>query len=183
MYLVEIQAPEQVRPRAAYSAGSSEGVLCSEGRLNEALQVRGRRLLTLLTFLAWESIAVAEVGYSKSDLGKQAFTAHNFAHAWLRRCAQALGGIYSVLNQKRGHVFEEMQRPGTPIFNLKAYLPVVESFGFTSTLRAATSGQAFPQCVFDHWEVMGQVPPRALSCVVHWRRAAAAHSREPCRAP
>ena len=25
---------------------------------------------------------------------------------------QALGGIYSVLNQKRGHVFEEMQRPG-----------------------------------------------------------------------
>ncbi|KAK9826819.1 hypothetical protein WJX81_004081 [Elliptochloris bilobata] len=71
---------------------------------------------------------------------------------------QALGGIYSVLNQKRGHVFEEMQRAGTPIFNLKAYLPVVESFGFTSTLRAATSGQAFPQCVFDHWEVMGQDP-------------------------
>ena len=26
---------------------------------------------------------------------------------------QALGGIYSVLNQKRGHVFEEAQRPGT----------------------------------------------------------------------
>ena len=71
---------------------------------------------------------------------------------------QALGGIYSVLNQKRGHVFEEMQRPGTPIFNLKAYLPVIESFGFTSTLRAATSGQAFPQCVFDHWEAMSTDP-------------------------
>jgi len=71
---------------------------------------------------------------------------------------QALGGIYSVLNQKRGHVFEEMQRPGTPIYNIKAYLPVVESFGFTSTLRAATSGQAFPQAVFDHWEVMPQDP-------------------------
>lgn len=70
---------------------------------------------------------------------------------------QVLGGIYSVLNQKRGHVAEEEQRPGTPIFNLKAYLPVVESFGFTSTLRAATSGQAFPQSVFDHWEVMTQV--------------------------
>ena len=27
----------------------------------------------------------------------------------------ALGGIYSVLNQKRGHVSEEMQRPGTPL--------------------------------------------------------------------
>ncbi len=62
-----------------------------------------------------------------------------------------------MLNQKRGHVFEEAQRPGTPIFNLKAYLPVIESFGFTGTLRAATSGQAFPQCVFDHWETMTQV--------------------------
>ena len=62
-----------------------------------------------------------------------------------------------MLNQKRGQVFEEAQRPGTPIFNLKAYLPVVESFGFTSTLRAATSGQAFPQSVFDHWEIMSQV--------------------------
>ena len=72
---------------------------------------------------------------------------------------QSLGGIYSVLNQKRGHVFEEAQRPGTPIFNLKAYLPVIESFGFTGTLRAATSGQAFPQCVFDHWETMTQVQP------------------------
>lgn len=65
---------------------------------------------------------------------------------------QALGGIYSVLNQKRGHVFEELQRPGTPIYNIKAYLPVVESFGFTSALRAATSGQVslcefiFPNC-------------------------------------
>jgi len=71
---------------------------------------------------------------------------------------QALGGIYSVLNQKRGMVFEEMQRPGTPMYTIKAYLPVIESFGFTATLRAATSGQAFPQCVFDHWEQMGADP-------------------------
>ncbi|KAG8479547.1 hypothetical protein CXB51_029160 [Gossypium anomalum] len=71
---------------------------------------------------------------------------------------QALGGIYSVLNQKRGHVFEEMQRPGTPLYNIKAYLPVIESFGFSSTLRAATSGQAFPQCVFDHWDMMPSDP-------------------------
>jgi len=76
---------------------------------------------------------------------------------------QALGGIYSVLNQKRGMVFEEMQRPGTPMYNIKAYLPVIESFGFTAVLRAATSGQAFPQCVFDHWEMMGADPLQAGS--------------------
>jgi len=66
----------------------------------------------------------------------------------------ALGGIYSTMNRLRGHVFCEDQRPGTPIYNLQAYLPVLESFGFVSKLREATSGQAFPQCVFDHWEEM-----------------------------
>merc|ERR1712017_8353 len=67
----------------------------------------------------------------------------------------ALGGIYSCLNKKRGHVFAEDNRPGTPIYNLNAYLPVLESFGFVADLPAATSGQAFPQCVFDHWALMG----------------------------
>jgi len=71
---------------------------------------------------------------------------------------QAVGGIYSVLNKKRGHVFEESQVPGTPMFMVKAYLPVNESFGFTAELRAATSGQAFPQCVFDHWQIQGGDP-------------------------
>ena len=68
---------------------------------------------------------------------------------------QAMGGIYSVLNKKRGMVFSEEQRPGTPLFNIKAYLPVNESFGFTSELRQATAGQAFPQMIFDHWQLYG----------------------------
>ncbi|KAI7543278.1 Elongation factor, partial [Hortaea werneckii] len=67
---------------------------------------------------------------------------------------QAMGGIYGVLTRRRGHVFEENQRPGTPLFTVKAYLPVNESFGFNADLRSNTGGQAFPQSVFDHWEVL-----------------------------
>ena len=26
--------------------------------------------------------------------------------------------------------------------------------GFTADLRSNTSGQAFPQCVFDHWQIL-----------------------------
>merc|ERR1711992_80986 len=66
----------------------------------------------------------------------------------------AVGSIYGVLNRRRGHVFEEAQTPGTPMFVVKAYLPVNESFGFTADLRSNTGGQAFPQCVFDHWQIM-----------------------------
>lgn len=65
-----------------------------------------------------------------------------------------MGGIYGVLNRRRGHVFEESQVAGTPMFIVKAYLPVNESFGFTADLRSNTGGQAFPQCVFDHWQVL-----------------------------
>jgi elongation factor 2 len=65
-----------------------------------------------------------------------------------------MGGIYGVLTRRRGHVFEEAQRPGTPLFNIKAYLPVNESFGFNADLRSNTGGQAFPQSVFDHWQIL-----------------------------
>ena len=71
---------------------------------------------------------------------------------------QAVGSIYGVLNRKRGHVFDDQQRPGTPMYNVKAYLPVQESFGFTADLRSATSGQAFPQMVFDHWQMVSGNP-------------------------
>ncbi|KNC45922.1 elongation factor 2 [Thecamonas trahens ATCC 50062] len=70
----------------------------------------------------------------------------------------AIGGIYSTLTTRRGHVFAQDQRPGTPLYHIKAYLPVMESFGFTAALRSQTSGQAFPQCVFDHWQQLSGSP-------------------------
>lgn len=74
---------------------------------------------------------------------------------YFKQCPEvAVGGIYGVLNRRRGHVFEEMQVAGTPMFVVKAYLPVNESFGFTADLRSNTGGQAFPQCVFDHWQIL-----------------------------
>nr|XP_039270876.1 translation elongation factor 2-like [Styela clava] len=71
----------------------------------------------------------------------------------------AVGGIYGVLNRRRGHVFEEGQHTGTPMFNVKAHLPVNESFGFTDDLRSNTGGQAFFHSVFDHWNI---VPGNAM---------------------
>jgi len=73
----------------------------------------------------------------------------------------AVGGIYGVLNRRRGVVIEEAQIAGTPMFVVKAHLPVNESFGFTADLRSNTGGQAFPQCVFDHWAVLSGDPKEA----------------------
>jgi len=70
----------------------------------------------------------------------------------------AVGAVYSILTKKRGVVINEEQREGTPMKTLQAHLPVNESFGFNEDLRGATHGQAFPQRVFDHWEIMSGNP-------------------------
>lgn len=75
----------------------------------------------------------------------------------------AMGGIYQTLTQRRGIVIGEEPVSGTPLVIVKAYLPVAESFGFTQHLRAQTSGRAFPQCVFDHWETITGDPFEAGS--------------------
>ena len=64
--------------------------------------------------------------------------------------------VYQCLNQRRGIVIEDEPLSGTNMSVIKAYIPVAESFGFPTSLRSMTSGQAFPQCVFSHWaEVTG----------------------------
>jgi len=67
-------------------------------------------------------------------------------------------GAYSVINRRRGEVISIENRPGTTMVNLKAYLPVMESFGLTEALRAACHGHASPQCVMDHWQIMADDP-------------------------
>jgi len=66
----------------------------------------------------------------------------------------AVGGIFGVLNRRRGVVFDNQNIGNTPQMQVKAHLPVNESFGFVADLRSNTGGQAFPQCVFDHWQIM-----------------------------
>jgi len=68
------------------------------------------------------------------------------------------GGVHSVLSKRRGRAFDQTQREGTPLMTIKAYLPVLESFGFDKELRSSTSGQAFPQMIFDHWEPLDGDP-------------------------
>ncbi len=69
-----------------------------------------------------------------------------------------MGGIYQCFSQRRGIIFSEETVQGTPLLIVKGYLPVSESFGFTAHLRSLTSGQAFPQCVFSHWDIINQDP-------------------------
>jgi len=71
---------------------------------------------------------------------------------------QALNGVYTTLNARRGIVEGQEDRPGTPLCKVKAFVPVLESFGFTGFLRQNTGGQAFPQMIFSHWQAVNGDP-------------------------
>merc|ERR1711994_979258 len=150
-YLLEIK--EHVT--SAFQWASKEGPLCDEN-------MRAIRFNLMDVTLHTDSIHRG-AGQIMPPTRRACFAAELTAGPTLQEpvflveitCPQdAMSGVYSCMNQRRGCVFEENPREGTPLIQVKAYLPVAESFGFVSKLRQDTSGQAFPQCVFDHWESM-----------------------------
>ncbi|KAJ1556103.1 Elongation factor 2 [Cladochytrium tenue] len=134
---------------------TKEGVLCDENmrsiRFNildvvlhpDAIHRGGGQMISTCRRVVYASVLAAQPGLQEP------------VYLVEITCPEgAVGNIYGVLNRRRGMVFSEEQRPGTPLFTVKAYLPIMESFGFTTDLRAATGGQAFNQAVFDHWQIM-----------------------------
>ena len=66
-------------------------------------------------------------------------------------CSEA---IFTVLGRRRGHVVKNIPKPGTPFYTIKAYIPLIETFGFETDLRTHTQGQVFCQQIFDHWQIV-----------------------------
>eukprot|EP01105_Mastigella_eilhardi_P023756 TRINITY_DN603_c2_g3_i1.p1 TRINITY_DN603_c2_g3~~TRINITY_DN603_c2_g3_i1.p1 ORF type:complete len:997 (+),score=310.54 TRINITY_DN603_c2_g3_i1:61-3051(+) len=68
--------------------------------------------------------------------------------------ADCITAVMAVLSKRRGYVIAEVPKPGTPLYTLRAEIPVVDSFGFETDLRMHSQGQAFCLSVFDHWAVV-----------------------------
>lgn len=129
------------------------GVLCDE-------PVRGVRFNVTDTTLHTDSIhrgagqispATRRVLYATQLLAKPTLQEPIFL-VEITCPSDVVSELYYCLSSRRGVVDEEVVVEGTPLILVKAFLPVAESFGFTAFLRERTSGRAFPNCVFDHWE-------------------------------
>ncbi len=64
--------------------------------------------------------------------------------------AQWVGEVSSILNRKRGRIVSSTQKGNLTM--ITGYIPVAETFGMSTEMRSATSGHAFWQSQFDHWE-------------------------------
>ncbi|KAG6336238.1 hypothetical protein ID866_2857 [Astraeus odoratus] len=65
-----------------------------------------------------------------------------------------ISAVYTVLARRRGHVTQDIPKSGSPLYTVKALIPVIDANGFETDLRTATQGQAFCQQVFDHWSIV-----------------------------
>eukprot|EP00761_Pharyngomonas_kirbyi_P000852 gb/GECH01000853.1/.p1 GENE.gb/GECH01000853.1/~~gb/GECH01000853.1/.p1 ORF type:complete len:1021 (+),score=214.98 gb/GECH01000853.1/:1-3063(+) len=75
-------------------------------------------------------------------------------HVQIQSPLDCVKAVYSVLERRRGHVFADSPLTGTPLYMIKAYVPVIDSFGLESDIRVHTEGQAFCTSVFDHWSIV-----------------------------
>ena len=65
-----------------------------------------------------------------------------------------VGAIAPLLAKRRGHIVQDLPRAGAPFNVVRAYMPVIDSFGFETDLRSFTSGQAMIQSVLSHYAVV-----------------------------
>ena len=144
---------------AAFQWATKEGVMCDENMRGNRFNIHDVTLHADAIHRGGGQIipTARRVFYACELTASPAFQEPIFL-VEIQTPDDSVGAIYQCLTQRRGIVIGEEPVPGTPLVQMKSYLPVGESFGFTQALRAATSGRAFPQCVFDHWEQMSGDP-------------------------
>ena len=140
---------------AGFQWGAEEGVLCEESmrgvRFNlvdlvyhsDPAHRKGSQLIPTMRRCMWASILSA-----KPRLLEPVYLVD------IQCPDSSVGAVYRLLNKKRSQVIDEQKIIGTLLYSIKAYMPVNESSGFTGELREATSGKAFPQCTFHHWQIL-----------------------------
>jgi elongation factor 2 len=63
---------------------------------------------------------------------------------------QWFGMCSNILTRRRGKILTTEHRDALTV--IAGYIPVAETFGLSAEMRSATSGHAFWQCTFNHWE-------------------------------
>jgi U5 small nuclear ribonucleoprotein component len=68
--------------------------------------------------------------------------------------ADCVSAVFTVLARRRGHVTKDVPKAGSPLYTVKALIPVIDANGFETDLRTATQGQAMCLQTFDHWAIV-----------------------------
>ncbi|KAJ3176850.1 Cytoplasmic GTPase/eEF2-like protein (ribosomal biogenesis) [Geranomyces variabilis] len=146
---------------AGFQVATLQGPLCAEPMMGVAF------FLESFEFRGFDTATPAQLGAlsgqiisTVKDACRQAFLTYSprlmlaMYSCDLQAPSEVLGKVYAVLARRRGRILAEEMREGTPFFNIRARIPVVESFGFSDDIRKRTSGAASPQLIFAGFETL-----------------------------
>lgn len=103
--------------------------------------IESKRSITELSFYIYHS----ESHY----LFNNSLEIHHYLYLFL----SLPGKMYAVIGRRHGKVLSADLTQGSGTFMVRAVIPVIESFNFAQEIRKQTSGLAYPQLMFSHWEV------------------------------
>uniref|UniRef100_A0A0N4ZH40 Tr-type G domain-containing protein n=1 Tax=Parastrongyloides trichosuri TaxID=131310 RepID=A0A0N4ZH40_PARTI len=69
-----------------------------------------------------------------------------------------LGKVHTVISQRRAKTINEDVNQTNGLFEIEAFMPVVESFAFCEDLRKKSSGMASATLEFSHWQIVDEDP-------------------------
>jgi len=115
---------------SGFQWSTKEGVLCEENMRQVRINIVDVALHTdAIHRGGGQIIPTARRVYYACELTAQPRLQEPVFLAEITAPMDAMGGVYQCLNQRRGIVNEEEPVAGTPLNQVKAYLPVAESFG------------------------------------------------------
>jgi len=163
--LVDDTLPSEVDKNLLYSVkdsivqgfqwGTREGPLCEDPIRNVKFKILGATIAPEPLARAGGQIipTARRVAYSSFLMATPRLMEPVY-YVEIQAPADCVTSIYTVLSRRRGHVTQDAPKPGSPLYTVKAFIPVIDSFGFETDLRSHTQGQAFGLSVFDHWAIV-----------------------------
>ncbi|THH33133.1 hypothetical protein EUX98_g1015 [Antrodiella citrinella] len=135
--------------------GAREGPLCDEPMRNVKFRILDASLAQEPIFRGGGQIVptARRVCYS-SFLMATPRLMEPIYYVEVQAPADCISAVYTVLARRRGHVTQDIPKAGSPLYTVKALIPVIDANGFETDLRTATQGQAFCLQMFDHWSIV-----------------------------
>ena len=59
--------------------------------------------------------------------------------------ADCISAVYTVLARRRGHVTQDIPKAGSPLYTVKALIPVIDANGFETDLALVASQSSIPR--------------------------------------
>ncbi|KAF4612297.1 hypothetical protein D9613_004072 [Agrocybe pediades] len=141
--------------KQGFQWGAREGPLCDEPMRNVKFRVLDASLAQEPIFRGGGQIVptARRVCYSSFLMATPRLMEPVY-YVEVQAPADCISAVYTVLARRRGHVTQDIPKAGSPLYTVKALIPVIDANGFETDLRTATQGQAFCLQVFDHWAIV-----------------------------